>query len=396
MSGEGVILARFGELWLKGKNRGDFEKRLHKNVRQRLADLDPEGEVVREHGLLVLRPTRRFAEVGKRLEDVFGIGSISPARRSALDLAEMARHARELVDERLEALPDRGPLRFRVETRRSDKRFPHDSTAINVAVADHVLAEHGARLTVDLENPELVVGVSVRAKEAFVFVERRPGAGGLPVGSIGRAVALLSGGIDSPVASWMTMKRGARVVFLAFHSYPWVGDAYRHKVERIVRRLARYQNGSLLYFTPLAPLQEAVREVAPESYRTVLYRRAMQRIASIVAKKEKAGALVTGESLGQVASQTMQNLACIEAASSYPVLRPLIAFDKAETIELARRIGTFDLSIEPQPDCCTVFQPKRPILHGSPEVCASIEGELDLERLIREAIDGTESLVIDP
>jgi thiamine biosynthesis protein ThiI len=221
------------------------------------------------------------------------------------------------------------------------------------------------------------------------------GAGGLPVGSVGRVVVLLSGGIDSPVAAWRAMKRGCETVLLSFHSYPWVGQGFERKVERLARRLARFQPRTRLVFAPLAEIQLAIRESAPPAYRTVLYRRMMQRIANRLAAVERAGAVVTGESLGQVASQTLPNLALIEEAAELIVLRPLIGLDKAEIIELAKRIGTFTISIESEPDCCTVFQPEHPVTHGRRQECLAAESALDVEGLVARAFEARRALEVE-
>jgi thiamine biosynthesis protein ThiI len=222
-----------------------------------------------------------------------------------------------------------------------------------------------------------------------------PGPGGLPVGTLGSVLCLLSGGLDSPVAAWMTMKRGCRVGFVSFHSAPYLGEGSRKKVLDLARALGRYQGRSRLYVVPFAECQEQVRDAAPEGYRTVLYRRMMQRIASELAERDRWQALVTGESLGQVASQTLENMTCIGAAASLPVLRPLLGFDKEETIEIARRIGTFELSNRPEPDCCTVFQPRRPVIRGRLDLCHEVEAAIGMESLCARAVEGVEVIPVE-
>jgi thiamine biosynthesis protein ThiI len=381
-----VVLARYGELWLKGKNRIDFERALMRNARAAVAGLDPEVSIEREHGLLVIRPTRRARDVASRLRDVFGFSSLSRARAAPSEPEALAQAAIEVLGEELEARPTERPVRFRVSAKRADKRFPLTSQQLDVFVAEHIPPALVPRLTVDLTTPELVLGLHVRAGTSYAFAHRERGAGGLPVGTVGRAIVLLSGGIDSPVAAWMAMKRGCEAVLLSFHSYPWVGRGFEHKVERLASALARYQPRTRLVLAPLAEIQVAIRDVAKPAYRTVLYRRMMQRIATRLAAEERAGAVVTGDSLGQVASQTLENLTCIEAASELPVLRPLIGFDKSETIAVAQRIGTFALSIENEPDCCTVFQPERPVIFGKLSECLAAESELDVPGLVERAL----------
>lgn len=383
-----VVLCRFGELWLKGKNRGEFERVLVRNTRAALAEIDPDAKVEREHGLVIVRPTRRAAEAARRLREVFGYSSISLARGCASTPPAIAALGAEVFREALEAYPRERVVTFRVKTQRADKRFPLTSPELDVLVAEAIPAELVPRIKVDLGHAELVLGIHVRKEASYVYVGRESGAGGLPTGSIGRAVALLSGGIDSPVAAWMAMKRGCEVVLLSFHSYPWVGAGFERKVERLAKVLSRYQARTRLVFLPLAEIQQVVKDETPPAYRTVLYRRMMQRLANRVAREERALAVVTGESLGQVASQTLENLTCIEEAGELPVLRPLIAFDKPETIALAQRIGTFTISIENEPDCCTVFQPERPILRGRVEDCLRAERNLPLEELLGRALAG--------
>lgn len=394
MTGE-VVVARYGELWLKGRNRGDFERRLLRNCQRALQPI-ANCEIERQNAQLVVVPDKRAADVTRRLTEVFGFSSVSPARRSPREAEAIAETARTVLGEALDSLPRNVVVPFRVETRRGDKSFPMISTELDRFVAERVLPEHADRLRVDLSNPELTLGITVRHDGAFVYAERLPGAGGLPVGTLGRVASLLSGGIDSPVASWMAMKRGCEVVYVAFHSYPFIGESYQAKVRKIVRKLARFQDRSILYEVPFARIQTEIKEHCPESYRTVLYRRMMQRIAARVAEREKASALVTGESLGQVASQTLENLTAIGAATKMPVLRPLVAFDKSETIDVARRIGTYDISILPEPDCCTVFQPRRPVIRGSLAVCEDAESGLEIDALVSAACEEAERLELDP
>ena len=384
-----LIVARFGEIWLKGKNRHYFEKALVRNVKAALHDV-PGIEVRRDHGQLVIRAPRRTAEAVRRMGDVFGFSSISPARAVAPTPDAIVRACIAAMDDALLNVPHGEPIPWRIDVRRSDKRFAMVSTELEHYIAERLDPSLYDRLRVDLSNPELTLGVNVRHDHAYVFAERLPGAGGLPVGTLGRAICLLSGGIDSPVAAWMAMKRGCEVAFLSFHSYPYLGDSSKRKVERLVRALSRFQPRNRLYVAPFTEVQTAIRDSAPEPYRTVLYRRQMARIANRIAVREKAGVLITGECLGQVASQTMENLTCIGAASERPVLRPLIAFDKSETIELARRIGTYEVSIQPEPDCCTVFQPTRPVIRGTLAACDEAEAALDLEGLIDRAAGGVE------
>ncbi len=383
-----LVVARYGELWLKGRNRGHFAKILRRNARMALRSF-PGVRLERLHGQLVVHAPERCEEVLERLRGVFGFTSLSPAWRVAADPDAIAALASALVARALEERPPGPPLAFRVTTRRVDKSFPLTSVALDRSVGERVLEDHGARLRVDLTRAQLELGIVVRPEATYVFRERLAGAGGLPVGSLGRVVCLLSGGIDSPVAAWCAMKRGCHVSLVSFHSAPYLGEASREKIRRLAQVLARWQRASRLYSVPFARVQEAIRERCDEGYRTILYRRMMQRIAGRIARAEHALALVTGESVGQVASQTLENLRCIEDASELPVLRPLVTYDKLETIELARRIGTFDVSRLDAPDCCTVFQPAAPVIHGRVGRCRAEEETLDVEALVREAVAST-------
>lgn len=389
-----LVLVRYGEIALKGGNRREFERALVRNLRAATADVAT-LEVARSRGRLALIPDRRVERVAERASRVFGVSSVSPAWTAPLDAEAIAQVARGVLAEALAERATDAPIPFRVRTRRAEKRFPLTSTMLDRFVAERILPPDGP-LVVDLKTPELTLGIDVRSERAYVFARSLRGPGGLPVGTLGRGLCLLSGGIDSPVAAWSLMKRGTRVSFVTFHSYPYIGEASKKKVVDLVRRLARWQPHNRLFVAPFTRIQETIRDGAPPGYRTVLYRRMMHRIASRLARAERAGVLITGECLGQVASQTMENLTCIGAAAELPVLRPLISFDKDETIAIARRIGTYETSILPEPDCCTVFQPKRPVLRGRIEECEAAEAEFDVEELVAAAVRETETIDVEP
>lgn len=389
-----ALLIRYGELGLKGANRPWFERKLAANLRVALADT-PDLQVRRLRGRMVLSGARPPAELERAAARVFGVTSLSsatvlPAGAYGADaLAEAAvRCARQALPREF---PGDGPVRMKVEVRRADKDYPLRSIDVARKLGAALLADQ-PRYRVDLNEPELTVGVDLRPEAAFVFAGRRPGPGGLPVATTGRVHCLLSGGIDSPVAAWLCMKRGMRVDFISFYSFPYVGPQTRDKVLRLAEELMRWQPEAVLHLVPFAAYQEAIRDHAPEAYRTILYRRAMQRIASVIARMRKGKALVTGESVGQVASQTLENMRLIEEASSLPVLRPLVTYDKLEVVELARRIGTYEVSTLPAPDCCTVFQPASPVVHGRLVEVQAAEAELDLGKLTHDAVHGTERI----
>ncbi len=381
-----LIVLRHGELFLKGDNRRQFEQVLESNLRRTLAPI-PEARIERGQGRHFVRcPAAELPAALARLSRVFGLSSLSPAVAVAPELDALGAAAVAAVEEAIAR--GRRPRSFRVKARRADKSFPHPSPEIGREVGACVVAATG--LAVDLEQPELTVGVEIGPVLSFVFVERVAGAGGLPVGVSGKVLLLLSGGIDSPVAGHLMQKRGCRLDAVYFHSPPFTGARTRAKVEQLAARLAPAQGDLTLAVVTFTPIQTAVRDGAPCEMAVILYRRAMMRIASALAQQRGCLALATGENLGQVASQTIENLSCIEATASLLVLRPLVAFDKAETIELARRIGTYDLSTEPYEDCCSLFVPRHPLIRARPEPVERAEAELALEALCAEAVAGAE------
>lgn len=388
-----VVLVRYGELSLKGGNRPAFEEALARNVQAACGSI-AKVRVERRRGRLMVFSDRRVDDVAHRIQDVFGISSISPAWGTDSELEAIGLLAQAVMDDALLEHAGPGTISFRVRSRRQDKRFPLPSPEIDRAIGERLDLDP-QRLRVDLKNPDIELGIEVRAERTYVYARRLKGLGGLPVGTLGRGVCLLSGGIDSPVAAWMAMKRGLRVSFVTFHSYPYIGESSKKKVVDLVRVLARYQPRNRLHVVPFTKIQEAIRDHAPPRYRTVLYRRMMQRIASRIAAREDAGALITGESLGQVASQTLENMTCIEDAAAHPVLRPLVAHDKQETIDIAQAIGTYDVSVIPEPDCCTVFQPPKPVIRGRIQECEEAEGAYDWRGMMGEAVAGIERIDVD-
>ena len=388
-----MVLVRYGELGLKGKNRGSFEHALIRNMRAATRHV-AEVRVERKRGRMAVFCQERTQDVARRLQDVPGIKTLSPAWGCAAEPEAIAALALEVMREELRDRPEGRQLSFRVQTARADKDFPLISTELDRYVAEHILPELG-QFKIDLKHAELRLGIEVRPERAYVFVKRLPGIGGLPVGTLGRVMCLISGGIDSPVAAYLAMKRGAQVSFVTYHSYPYIGEASKKKVLDLVRHLSRFQPASRVFVVPFTEIQTTIRDHAPEPYRTVLYRRFMQRLASRLARRDRCKALLTGESLGQVASQTLENMTCIEAAAEMPVLRPLLTYDKEEAIDLAQKIGTLELSNLPEPDCCTVFMPSRPIIHGRVEVCEEAEARLDVEALVERALAGTERFDIE-
>jgi thiamine biosynthesis protein ThiI len=386
-----TLLVRYGEIGLKGGNRPAFERALCANLTTAIGPL-PGLRTVRLRGRVLVEADVDLTPAIARAAKVFGVVSLSPVDKLFLDPPAILARAAETVAEVLRKdFVGRDVVPFRITVNRSNKAFPRTSLDFTRDLAEIVMPAH-PRLQVDLKNAELNVEVDIREEQALVFARRIPGPAGLPVGTMGRGLTLLSGGIDSPVAAWMCMKRGMRMEFVSFYSFPHVGPQSREKIIRLAEKLSEWQPRTILHVVPFTPYQEAIRDSCPATYRTVLYRRAMQRIASLVANRRKCKALITGESLGQVASQTMQNIAVIEQASRLPILRPLIGMDKTEAIAMARKIGTYDLSTLPAPDCCTVFQPESPVIFGRLDEALAAEDALDLDTLTYEAVKGSEKL----
>ena len=352
-----TILCRFGEIFLKGGNRGRFERALADNVRAAVEGL-PEVRVSTPHGRLVVHVrTEDLEEACTRVSRVFGLVSLSPTLTVPAQMEAIGEAALEGARAALAGNPSLARS-FRIEARRSDKRFPLSSPEIGREVGGKIAAATG--VPVDLENAALAVGIEVGTDAAHIYCETRPAPGGLPVGMSGRGVLLLSGGIDSPVAGWLAAKRGLTLDAVYFHSPPFVGEKSRDKVLSLARELARWQAVRTLYVAPFTDCQKRLREAGPAELAVVLYRRMMMRVADLLADRVAASCLVTGENLGQVASQTVPNLTVIEQAARHLVLRPLITYDKMETTALARRIGTFDISSLPYDDCCSLFVPPHP------------------------------------
>jgi thiamine biosynthesis protein ThiI len=379
---ERVVLIHYHEIGLKGRNRGRFEQQLLTNMARALKGL-PRGAVRRLSGRIVLElaPDTDTGAIRKRLADVFGIANFSEAVRVPNAIEHIRAGAWDVVRRQ-----DFGS--FKIAARRGDKNFPLTSEEINRDVGAHVQAL--SRAQVKLDDPDLTCHIEVSYQGAFIYTGKLPGPGGLPVGANERAVSLLSSGIDSPVASYKTMKRGVRLSFVHFHSQPYTNRSSQRNTEELVRVLTRYQYRSTLYLVPFVEIQRRVMTHAPPGYRVILYRRAMLRIAEAIAEREGAQALVTGESVGQVASQTLSNMRAIEEVTALPVLRPLSGDNKEEIIDLARAIGTYDISIEPYEDCCTVFVPKHPETRANLNTVYEIEPKLDLPPLIDQALKSTD------
>jgi tRNA uracil 4-sulfurtransferase len=369
-----VILIHYGEIALKRGNRGRFEERLMTNIRTALASRR-KFKIRKMPGRLVVELSNDddLDDIMSRIQKVFGIANIALARRIKPDIdlirAEAIRLASE-VDFKS----------FAIRTKRGEKQFPMSSQEINVDVGAAVAVASGAK--VDLTNPEFTIGIELLNRHAFVFADRIPGRGGLPAGASGLAAFMISGGIDSPVASYRILKRGCEALYIHFHSAPFTSADSQDKAEEIVEHLMECQPACKLIMVPFGVVQKKIVTAVPQEYRVVLYRRFMVRIACKLAERHRAHALITGEALAQVASQTTQNLGAIDAVSTLPILRPLIGMDKGEIVDEARVIGTYDLSIQPHDDCCSFLTPRHPVTKSTAQELDDVEGELDVDALV--------------
>lgn len=378
-----LIIVHYSEISLKKGNRGFFERTLKKNIHEALGDVkgvEPRFDFGRF--LLYMEPETPVDLVVDRLKDVIGIAHFSVARQGSDNLDELAEQV-------LSDIKQYQFSSFKIDTRRADKNFPYNSVEINTHVGARVVEVLGKK--VDLTNPELTCTIEIFNKRVYFYFEKIAAIRGLPVGSSGKVISLLSAGIDSPVASYRMMTRGCKVAFVHFHSFPFTDKASYNNAISLANQLTRFQYNSHIYLAPLAKIQQVIIPNAHPKLRLILYRRMMLRIAEVIAKKENARALVTGDSVGQVASQTLENIAAISQAVSIPILRPLVGMDKDSIIEDARIIGTFDTSIEPFDDCCSYLVPKNPETRAKMDEVLAAEKNLgDIEKLVREAVAETE------
>ncbi|MFC4769619.1 tRNA uracil 4-sulfurtransferase ThiI [Effusibacillus consociatus] len=381
-----MLIARYGEISIKGKNRSDFEKKLVDNMQQAVKGLG-DIKISRTGGRILIHLNGAdYRTVLDTLRWVPGIVSLSPVMTTTQEIEKIEETAVELLNKVVQK-----PTTFKVEARRANKMFPLTSPELSKVLGSHIL-KNVPLLSVDVHRPELTFTCEIREQEAYIYVEVIPGPGGLPVGSSGKALLLLSGGIDSPVAGWMAMKRGVEVEAIHFHSYPFTSDRARKKVEDLAKRLAHFGGRCRLHVVHFTEIQKAIRQHCPEELSITVMRRFMMRIADRLAHQRKLLALVTGESLGQVASQTLESMYTINHVTAIPILRPLIAMDKVDIIRIAKDLETYETSILPYEDCCTIFMPKAPRTRPRVEEAVRAERDLNIEELVQEALDKTETV----
>ncbi|MBY0012718.1 tRNA uracil 4-sulfurtransferase ThiI [Paenibacillus typhae] len=387
-----MLLLRFGEFTLKGKNRNRFEKTVLRHVKEMVKPY-PKAVLSKEFGRIYVTLNGEPAnELAEALKNVFGIASISPVKVSRSEFDDILAASRRFLEI---IAPPQGTT-FKVNARRVWKDFPHGSIEMNKLISTPLLQGYPG-LLVDVKSPELELKLEIREGSTYIFCDQIEGVGGFPLGTNGKAMLLLSGGIDSPVAAWSSMRRGLEVECVHFYSYPYTSELARQKVVDLARVLSRYAGVIKLHLVPFTEVQTSFTGIGQDNLIITLMRRAMLRITTRLAEREGALAVVTGDSLGQVASQTLSSMNVIGRATSLPLLRPLVMMDKSEIVELSQRIGTYDLSILPYEDCCTLFVPKSPTTNPNLRIIEKIEATLPgYSARLDEAVAGTETITITP
>ena len=386
-----IILIKNGELALKGLNRSTFEDALVKNMKRRLSNI-MRANFIKSQSTIIIDPIDSDPDMDAAVDAisrVFGIAGFSRAAVCEKDLDVIKATAVEYFKDTVNEVKT-----FKVESKRSDKNFPLKSPEISMEIGGTIL-ENYPFLKVDVHNPDLVISVEVREKATYIHGNQIKGAGGMPVGTSGKAAVMISGGIDSPVAAWTMSKRGLSLDAIHFASPPYTSKRAEQKVHELLSKVSKYSGTINLLVVPFTEIQERIKDDCPEELFTIIMRRMMMRIAVKLARRQGCGALITGESLAQVASQTLLALGCTDAVADMPVFRPLIGMDKDEIVSISRKIDTFDISIQPYEDCCTVFTPKHPKLRPTLEEVEAAEQALDIDALVERALSDIKIVVID-
>lgn len=384
------ILIRYGELALKKKNQADFVDQLVKNISKKLVDT-PEIEIKKTRGRIFVELNGlQYEPIITKLKEVFGIVGLSPAIRVTSDIQSIKQAALTLVNQMKTSVST-----FKVVAKRANKSFQYTSQELNQKIGAHIL-KHSNQLTVDVHKPDLFVHLEVRGRYSYIYGNDILGLGGLPVGVSGRVMLLLSGGIDSPVAGYLSSKRGGELWAVHFHSFPFTSERAKQKVIDLAQKLTRYCGEIRLLIVPFTKIQTQIYEHCHSSYSITIMRRFMLRISEALARKHGSLALVTGESLGQVSSQTLESMNVINEVTHMPILRPLIGLDKIEIMNLAKKIDTYEISILPYEDCCTVFMPKSPKTKPNLDIVLKQETKLNVDSLVQEAVEGTEQMIFSP
>lgn len=385
-----IILGKYGEIALKGNNKNSFEDVLIRNLKRRLKDFG-EFEITKAQSIIYIDPVKVNADIDEiieRVKKIFGFAKLTKALKIEKNWDEIVKLTPEYLEDILLTAKT-----FKVVAKRADKKFPYNSPKICMELGGVILNKF-PHLAVDVHNPDVTVTVEIREKYAFVQTSAIDGAGGIPVGTSGRGLLLLSGGIDSPVAGYMVAKRGVQISAMHFESPPYTSERARMKVEALASRMAEYCGQINFYCVPFTKIQEQIRINCPEDLFTIIMRRLMMEIAQRIVDKMGLDCIITGESIGQVASQTMQAIKCTDLVAKCPVFRPVIGMDKSEIIKISRKIDTYDISIEPYEDCCTVFTPRHPRTKPNLDMVEKAQAKYDFEPLIQEAVDGIKSYII--
>lgn len=386
-----ILIVKYGEIGVKGKNRYLFENKLIKNIKNMLKPLG-EYNVYKEYGRIYVDVNDdNYEEVMEEVRKVFGIVGVCPGVKAEKDYDVLKATALKLIEQKIEE----GAKTFKVESRRGDKSLPLTSQEMSIDIGGYILYNVKDRIKVDVRNPEVKVRCEYRELNTMVYTDSVPGYGGLPMGTAGKAMSLLSGGIDSPVATWMVAKRGMDIECIHFHTYPFTSERSREKVLDLARTLSRYCGPIKVHCCNILEIEKEITEKLNREETTIHSRRFMMMITQRLAEQRHCQAIVTGESIGQVASQTIYGLTCTNAVCSLPVFRPLIAMDKSDIIDIAQEIGTYDISIVPEEDCCSVFAPKKPITKPKLERIEKSEEKLDIEALIEGAMATIETIVCE-
>ena len=380
-----TIIVRFGEMSTKGKNKRDFINSLARSIRHSLKENENDYEMIIRHDHIYLNLKNEIDDLVNKLKDISGMYSFSLALKIDQDLDN-------ILDTSLEILKNEEGNTFKIRTKRIDKSYPFISDEINRKVATLVLRNTDKK--VDVHNPGTLLDIEIREDGAYLFTETVKGMGGYPSGTIGKSLVMLSGGIDSPVAAYLLLKRGVDITCIHYASPPYTNSGVIDKLEDILHKLTKYQTKIKLYVIPFTKIQEKIYEVSPEGYPITIMRRMMYRLASRLAKRLKINCLANGESIGQVASQTIDSLNVINEVTNMPVLRPLCTYDKVDIIKISEQIGTYDISIRPYEDCCTIFAPVRPKTSPKLEECYEIEKKFNFEPLLEEALKNAELRII--
>lgn len=383
-----LLAVSFGEIFLKGRNRNTFYKTATNNIKRNIKDIGYEDMYSESSKLYIKADRKDFDRLTEEIKKVFGIVYISEVVKCEKTLEDISKTSKEMI----KYYEKEKYLTFKVESKRTDKSFPLTSPELNAKIGADILKEYND-LKVDIHNPDFTVFIDVKSS-AYIYIKRTSGLGGLPLGSSGEGLLLLSGGIDSPVAGFMMAKRGMNINAIHFHSYPFTSKRAHQKAMDLAKILSKYTGNMTVYSINLAEIYKAISKNCPRRETTILSRRFMMRIASKISEKYEYQALITGESLGQVASQTIESMSVINESSKYPILRPLIAMDKKDIIEISEKIGSYEKAIEPYDDCCSIFAPDSPVTKPKLKYIETSEENLDIENLEDEAINNMEIIEI--